>query len=195
MIPALLAQIGLPLLTKLVGGALDKIDHPAAKVASQALGTVGQAMAGNEISPEQLAEANRHVERMAEIDGDVAKVTLSEVNTTIRAEAASEDPYTRRWRPTWGYVTAATWGLQTVAIVACLMGAVWASIEGKADVVTALLTGSASLAGALAVQWSVALAVLGVAVVKRSDDKSVAAGNPPATGLMGAIAQRLGGRS
>lgn len=193
MIPAILASVGLPLLTKWIGGALEKVDHPAAQVAAGALKDVGDAIGRKEISPEQLAEGNRHVERMAEIDADETKAVLAEVNATIRAESQSEDAYTRRWRPTWGYVTAFTWALQTVAIVACLLGAVWATIQGKADVVTALLTGAASLAGALAVQWSVALAVLGVAVAKRSEDKAVAAGNQPAPGILGALATRIAG--
>lgn len=193
MIPALLASVGLPLLTKWIGGALEKVDHPAAQVAAGALKDVGAAMDRKEISPEQLAEANRHVERLAEIDADVTKTALTEINATIRAEAQSEDAYTRRWRPTWGYVTAATWALQAVAVVACMGGAVYAAIQGRGDVVEKLLTGAAALAGALSIQWSVALAVLGVAVSKRSDDKAIAAGERPAPGLLGALASRIAG--
>ena len=66
----------------------------------------------------------------------------------------------RRWRPIWGYVTAGP---------------------------NALLAGAAGLLGALAVQWSVALAVLGVNVAKRSEDKATQAGQTPAPGILGAI--------
>lgn len=196
MIPAILASVGLPLLTKWIGGALEKVDHPAAKVAAGALKDVGAAMDCKEISPEQLAEANRHVERMAEIDADETKAIVADVNATIRAETQSEDEYVRRWRPKWGYVTAETWRVQTYAIVACMVAATGAAIMGKGEVVKVLLEGASNLVSALSIQWSVALGVLGVAVVKRSQDKAVAAGNPPPAGILSAIAARLpGGRS
>lgn len=193
LIPALLASVGLPLLVKAVGGALGMIDNPVAKTAAEALDGVGKAMDAKAITPEQVAEGNRHMERMAEIDADREMEIIGQVNATMRAETQADDPYTRRWRPTWGYVTAFTWGVQGLAVVFCLLGATWAAIDGKADVVTALLTGAASLAGALSIQWAVALSVLGVSVVKRSDDKAVAAGQAPAPGLLGALANRIAG--
>lgn len=193
MLPALLASIGLPLLTKWIGGALETVDHPAAQVAADALKDVGAAIGTKQISAEQLAEANRHVERQAEIDADETKTIIAEINTTIRAESQSEDEYVRRWRPKWGYVTAETWRVQTYAIVLCMVAATGAALMGKGEVVKVLLDGAANLVSALSIQWSVALGVLGVAVVKRSQDKQVAAGSPPAPGILGAIVDRIGG--
>ncbi|MEK9844346.1 MAG: ribokinase, partial [Thalassospira sp.] len=68
MIPALLAQIGLPLLIKAVGAGLDHIDNPIAKTAADGLKQVEQAVSKGDVTPAQILEANRHTERMAEIE-------------------------------------------------------------------------------------------------------------------------------
>lgn len=161
MIPALLAQIGLPLLARILGGALSRVDHPAAKAAADALGQVGVAL-----PPEQVAEANRHLETMARIASEEDRETIREVNASLRAEAASDDAYVRRMRPTFGYVMAATWAAQ--------MGAVaWIVVRAPAEAAAVI-----EALGALSVVWSVGLSVLGVYVYKRSADKALAAGNP-----------------
>lgn len=159
MIPALLASIGLPLLVKAVGGALDNIDHPAAKAAAGALSQVETALKGDQLSPEQVAEANRHIERMAELDSAEATAALAQVNESLRSESRSEDWYVRRWRPTFGYAMAVTW--------VATMGAVsWAIVAepGQAATIIAALVNTSPI-------WGVALGVLGIAVVKRSQDK------------------------
>ena len=46
---------------------------------------------------------------------------------------------------------------------------------------------------ALTPMWGVALSVLGINIVKRSQDKAVAAGAGRPLGLIGALAQRLSG--
>ncbi len=169
MIPAVLAQVGLPLLVRLVGGTLSRIDHPAARAAAQSLET-----AAGTLTQEQVAEANRHLETMARMESEEARETIREVNASLRTEAASEDAYVRRMRPTFGYVMAATWAAQ--------MGAVaWVVVRrpGEAAAVIEAL-------GALSVVWSVGLSVLGVYVYRRSSDKAVAAGNPQ-QGLLDAI--------
>jgi hypothetical protein len=154
MIPAFLASIGLPLLVKAVEGALGGLDHPAARAAAAALRQVG------DLAPEQVAEANRHLERMAELDSDEARAALEQINTTLRAEVASEDWYVRRWRPTFGYAVAATW--------TTTMGAVsWAIVADPAQSPTII----AALVNTSPI-WGIALGVLGVAVVKRSQDKA-----------------------
>src|SRR5690349_15081191 len=116
MIPLLLAQFGLPLLLRAVGAGLEKIDSPVAAGAAQALKAVDAAVADGTIPPESIAEANRHVEKMAELDSDEARTTLGEVNRSLRAEVASEDAYVRRMRPTFGYIMALTWCAQMGAI-------------------------------------------------------------------------------
>lgn len=159
MIPALLAQIGLPLLIKAVGGALDSIDNPVAKGASEALKAVDEAVMRREITPGQIAEANRHTERMADLEASVTETTLRQVNRTFRAEVAAEDAYVRRWRPTFGYAVALAW---LATMVACAWAVVTTPQEAPA-IIGALVNTSPI--------WAVALGVLGVSVVKRSQDK------------------------
>ncbi|CAA7613094.1 conserved membrane hypothetical protein [Candidatus Terasakiella magnetica] len=100
---------------------------------------------------------------------------LAEINATMRVEAASGDAYVRRWRPTFGYAVAATW--------TATMGAVaWAIIAQPLQapaIITALVNTSPI--------WGIALAVLGVSVVKRSHDKATASGLPPKEGLLAAL--------
>jgi hypothetical protein len=167
MIPALLASIGIPLLTKALGGALGLIDHPAAKTAADALDQVGAAMGAKEITPEQVAEANRHVERMHELDSAEAREALAQINQTFRTEVQSEDAYVRRWRPTFGYAVALTW-------TACMGAVSWAVVAepAQAPAIIAALVNTSPI-------WGVALGVLGISVVKRSQDKQIKAGQEP----------------
>ncbi|MGE4280087.1 MAG: 3TM-type holin [Magnetospirillum sp.] len=161
MIPALLASIGLPLLVKAVGGALDGIDHPAAKAASGALTQVEKALKADEVSPEQLAEAHRHLERMSELESAEATAALAQINESLRTESRSDDWYVRRWRPTFGYAVALTW-------TATMSATAWAIVAEPAQaptIITALVNTSPI--------WGIALGVLGIAVVKRSHDKKI----------------------
>lgn len=160
MIPALLAQIGLPLLVKTVGGLLGRIDNPAAKAAAGALDAVGEAVAARQITPEQVAEAHRHLERMTALNTQEAIAALAQINATFRSEITSGDAYVRRWRPTFGYSVALTW--------TATMGAVsWAVVVEplQAPAIIAALVNTAPI-------WGVALGVLGISVVKRSQDKA-----------------------
>lgn len=159
MLSAFLSQVGLPVLIAIVGGALGVLDHPAAKTAVQALGKVEIALKSGQITQEQLAEANRHSEKMAEMEIENYQENLSEINKSLRAEIASEDKYVRRMRPTFGYLMAFTW-------VAQMFGIAYVIIfdTDKAGVVMAAM-------GNLSAIWAVGLSVLGIYVYKRSEDK------------------------
>ena len=174
MLPALLAKFVLPMLVNLVGGALGRIDHPVAKTASAALSDVRAAIGANTITPEQIAEGNRHIEALDKNESEEFQMALREVNATMRAETQSDDKFTRRWRPFFGYVTAVTWGLQATAIAFAI---VWATLTP--DQSAAIFAGLSALMGAMTVMWGIALSVLGIGVVQRSRDKAVAAGQAP----------------
>lgn len=177
MLPALLAQLGLPLLIRAAGWGLGKLDSPVAEAASAALGEVETALDQGLITAERIAEANRHIETMAGIEAARDSAVLAEINATMRTEARSEDPYVRRWRPTFGYAVALTWTVQ----MAGLTYAVIATPEYAAEILAAI--------GSLSLIWGVALSVLGINVVKRSQDKAVEAGQ----GLPAGLGQRLAG--
>jgi len=114
---------------------------------------------------------------------------LETVNTTMRAELNSKDPYNARWRATWGYTSAFVWFLQFFAFVFVAIYAVIAYPARVGEIIKALGEFFASTAWL----WSVALAVLGVAVHKRSKDKELAAGHAPAAGLIDSLIDKIKG--
>lgn len=115
--------------------------------------------------------------------------SLKTINETMRVEYASNDKFKSYWRPAFGWALAITWTVQTVAIVVAICYVVFVAPEKTGEVINAL----AALVGALAVQWSVALAVLGINISKRSQDKQAAAGVTPPVGILGALTQRIAG--
>ena len=160
MIASLLASVGLPMLVKTVKGALGSIKNPVAKAAADALGKVDKAIKDSQISPEQIAEANRHTEKMKELETKENIEALKTVNSTIQAEVKADDKYVRRWRPTFGYAVALSWLIQMTAVAYCIV----VDPVTAPQVIAALVSSS--------VLWTVALGVLGVSVVKRSHDKA-----------------------
>lgn len=161
MLSTVLSKIGLPVLIKFVMGALDGIENPVAKTASSALRQVESALKEGLISPDQIAEANRHAEAMAKISMQEYETSLSEINQSIRAEIMSQDLYIRRMRPTFGYIMAFTWALQMLAVSFIVVF--------DTAKVAPVLEGISSLSTI----WAVGLSVLGVYVYKRSEDKKL----------------------
>ena len=98
---------------------------------------------------------------MAQIELEDYRVTIQEINASLRAEVASEDKYVRRMRPTFGYLMALTWAAQMFAIAYVII-----FDTDKAGVVMAAM-------GSLSAIWAVGLSVLGIYVYRRSDDKTL----------------------
>lgn len=159
MAAPLIAQIGVPVLIGVLSEILGGMDNQAAKTASKALNRVDEALKSGAITPEQLAEANRHAERMSELEREEYRTAISEVNQSLRAEVATEDKYVRRMRPTFGYLMALTWAAQMFAVAYVIVFE-----TDKAGVVLAAM-------GSLSAIWAVGLSVLGIYVYKRSEDK------------------------
>jgi len=114
-----------------------------------------------------------------QLDADTR--ALEAVNATMRAEYGSDDNYTKRWRPTMGYAVTIAWFLQMASISLTIV---------KDPTLAATVINAMAQLTAL---WGVALAILGVAVVKRSEDKQTAAGFEPA-GIMGALRNAVAGK-
>ena len=114
---------------------------------------------------------------LAQLDADTRQ--LEAINATMRAEYESDDPYTKRWRPTMGYAVTIAWFLQMAAISYTVV----VNPMQAATVINAMAQ--------LTALWGIALAILGVAVVKRSEDKQTAAGFEP-TGILGSIRSAFG---
>jgi Holin of 3TMs, for gene-transfer release len=107
---------------------------------------------------------------------------LSEVNATMRAELASGDRFKSYWRPLFGYVMALTWGAMMLATTYQILF----DPSAAAATIQAL--------GQLSALWGIGLAVLGINVYKRSDDKALIFGKSP-DGIMSAVAARIKGKT
>lgn len=163
MLGTIIGKLGLPILVNLIGGALSRVDNPVAQSASQALGNFETAMVGGAISAEQMAEANRHAEKLAELKSKEYETAMEEINQSIRAEVASEDVYVRRMRPTFGYLMAITWAVQMLGLAYVFTF----KTERAPEVLNSM--------EALTTIWAVGLSVLGIYVYKRSEEKKIIA--------------------
>lgn len=164
MLPAIIAQIGMPVLTNVLGRALGRIDDPLTKAAADALSEVDAALRRGQIRPEDMAEANRHAEKMLELEFERNTHNLSEINKSLRAEIASNDVYVRRMRPTFGYLMAVTWAAQMLGIAYVIIFK-----TAQAGVVLNAMSSLSAI-------WAVGLSVLGIYVYKRSEEKRRAGG-------------------
>ncbi|MCG9624181.1 holin family protein [Vibrio mediterranei] len=114
----------------------------------------------------------------SKIESEERKLAITTQAATQQAELASNDAYVRRWRPTFGYAMCLAWSLLFFG----LAFAVVFHPEQAASVVNSVV--------ALTPLFSVALAVLGISIHKRSQDKQVAQGTKPA-GFIGSLRQAV----
>lgn len=161
MLTSVLSKIGLPLLVEFLAQALSRINHPTSQIASGALNDLKDILAQGGISAEEMAEANRHAEAMAQIKMQQYEASLSQVNESLRAEISSDDKYIRRMRPTFGYLMAGTWAAQMFGLAYIIVF--------QTEKAALILEGMS----ALSTIWAVGLSVLGVYVYKRSEDKKI----------------------
>jgi len=157
MLETILGRLGLPFLTTLISKILGKIDNDIAQDAAKILNEVEAEIVKGAITVDQMKEANRHIEDMAMIDA----AALEEVNRSLRAEIASQDPYVRRMRPTFGYLMAFTWAAQMFAVAYIMVFQ-----TDQASMVIAAIESLSAI-------WAVGLSVLGIYVYKRSEDKKL----------------------
>lgn len=155
-----LAQIGIPVLVKGLAEGLSQSSSPVAKGAAAALNELGDAFDTGAVSGEELAEINRHLEKIREIEANEQTNFVTQVNESLRAEIASNDLYVRRMRPTFGYIIAVTWGAQMLSLAYIIV----ADTANASMVINAM-----SDLGAI---WAVGLSVLGIYVYKRSGEKT-----------------------
>lgn len=150
---------------------------------------VSQALSAPGAMDALLGYENEHTQELEKLAMQYEAAAQAEVNATFRSEHTAGDKFVRRWRPTFGYTVAATWGLQAVAIFMVIAYICFGTPEDPAMLVTAVK----DLVAALAVQWSVALSVLGVSTIQRSRDKARLAGANP-MGLLGGLIQKVVGK-
>ncbi|MFS1463860.1 3TM-type holin [Vibrio lentus] len=103
----------------------------------------------------------------AKLESEERKLALTQQHVTMQAELASNDPYVRRWRPTWGYSMCAAWVLLFLSLAVVMMF----HPEQAATVVNSVV--------AMTPLFGIGLTVLGINIHKRSQDKQVSMGNTP----------------
>jgi len=151
---------------------------------------IGRAIEADPEAAQKLRELeakNRALLERQLIAAETAR--LETVNRTMRVEAASRDPFVRRWRPLFGYIVAVTWGVQVCGVT----GAILYVVAGGGDGASLVQSGVSAVMGDMALMWAIALSVLGVSVKKRSDDKAAAGGEPPAPGIAARLLSALKG--
>ena len=146
---------------RILSEALGSVDHPVLRGASDALSQAEQAWQNGQISLDQRKEANRHAERVAEIEQQRHALSLSEINQTLRTELVSDDKYVRRMRPTFGYLMAVTWAAQMLGIAYVIV-----FDTSRAGIILNAMSSLSAI-------WAVGLSVLGIYVYKRSEDKKI----------------------
>ncbi len=159
MLIKLLSQFGLPFLIKMVRSGLEKIGGDTALKANLALGEVSSDIEKQKISNAAVSEANRHLEKMKELENELDNNTLSQIHQTIRQELNAEDKFVRFWRPAFGYSVALAW----FGMIGTICYVILSKYENAENIINALVE-TTSL-------WSVALGVLGIQVVKSGTEK------------------------
>lgn len=122
------------------------------------------------VSDPQLAkifETQAHEYRLAQLKSETSRVR--EVNATMRAESKSEDPWSRRWRPFWGFVSALAFGLVAFAIAGVLVIMAWQDTASFIAQLPAIVSSMAALFG-------IPAAILGVASWHRGKMQRIQAG-------------------
>jgi hypothetical protein len=171
-----------PLLGTLLGGPAG---GAAGALIASALGVDNEPEAVQralEADPDLLVELRKsELEQRARLQQMLVEAEtrrMSEQNQTMRAELASGDRFKSYWRPLFGYIVALTWG----AIMLATTYQILFETKESAETISAL--------GQLSGLWGIGLAVLGVNVWKRSDDKRLAFGQQ-SEGLVSALASRI----
>lgn len=125
---------------------------------------------------------------IARLDAETKQQT--EINATMRAELNSDDKFKSYWRPALGWSVALSFAAMMFSIVFIL---VYGVLE-KPTVIKDFVSALGALMGSLTMLWTMAFAVLGVNVNRRSDDKALAAGHPPKPKLLTSLASKWLGK-
>lgn len=146
-----------------VGIGLEAMARMVAKLGpDEDLDAVADVIMANPQLMVQMEELALQREKMI-LDNDTLRIQA--VNATMQTEATSEDKWTRRWRPFWGFITGACWGVLAITICAVIL----LVAVGLAQAV--VLSAIAGMFDSMWAFWGVALAVLGVSAYTRGKEK------------------------
>lgn len=168
---------------KILGGALG---GPAgAAIGSQVAGALGLSVdaSADQVQQALAAASPETLVRLKQIEADITKAnleagvkhhevdagTISDVNETMRVEAALAHPWAGAWRPFWGFLSAGAFFVAVVGII----GLTAYAISTKDS---RLLQEVPDLISALAMLFGVPGAILGVASWHRGQKQRIEAG-------------------
>lgn len=165
----LLASYGLPKLVKLVMSSLNKLDNPIAQEAAKALKGVSTSIDSGEISQQEVASANAHIEAMRGLEVEETTKIIESVNATMRVEATSQHWWVSAWRPFWGAASAVAFVICILCDAALAFYALKTGQQELLNIIPSLVTAQATL-------FAVPGAILGVASWHRGKEKRIIAG-------------------
>ena len=168
--------LGAPMLGTALGGPLGGV---AGEILAKAVGSVTLTPAAVQAAlpaadPARLAEAEAHWADMIRAEAETQRAAISETQTTIRAEIASDDPLQRWWRP--AYALELT--VECAALWCVLMHEFW---TGDIQTINALVNATALLV----TYWGFRFGVLGVYISGRTREKVCAATGQDGPGPFG----------
>ncbi|MGF1764913.1 3TM-type holin [Aliivibrio kagoshimensis] len=163
----------------LVANALGVENTPQA-IEQELMNNPDALLALKSLEMEHQVELKQLALEHAKLESEERKLALTQQHATMQAELASNDPYVRRWRPTWGYSMCAAW-------VMLFLGVAFVMVfhpKEAANVMNSVV--------AMTPLFGIGLAVLGINIHKRSQDKQVSLGVKP-LGAINALKQTLKG--
>ncbi|MGM4918734.1 3TM-type holin [Tardiphaga sp. 813_E8_N1_3] len=167
--------LGAPMLGTALGGPLGGV---AGEILAKAVGSVTLTPAAVQAAlpaadPSKLAEAEAQWAQMIRAEAETQRAAISETQTTIRAEIASDDPLQRWWRP--AYALELT--VECAALWCVLMHEFW---TGDIQTINALVNATALLV----TYWGFRFGVLGVYISGRTREKVSALTGQDAPGMV-----------
>lgn len=181
---SLAAKFAPAVIGKLMGEDAEKTAEKVVRLASEVTGVADPQEAHDVIMRDPKVAADFQA-RMKEIELEFVREDtkrFEEYHKTLRGDIASSDQYARRWRPKFGYYMAYSWLLMFVTIFGITIAGIFKVVD-LAEAIRAY----GELIKSMELLWGVALAVLGVNIKKRSDDKRAALGESKAGLLQGII--------
>jgi hypothetical protein len=157
MISTLLSSLGISTVTQSLGQAFATIKHPATEKAASALQEVEALLQDKEIA----LGIQKTLIDFVQQDQSHEQALMAQIQQSLQKEMTLADAYVRRWRPTFGYAVALSWTMTMASVSYALIY--------TPEQAPALLNGLMNISAL----WGIALAVLGVSVVKRSQDKAL----------------------
>lgn len=172
--------LGAPMLGTALGGPLG---GAAGQVLATVLGSASPTPAAVQAAlpsadPAKLAEAEARWLEAIRAEAETQRAAISETQTTIRAEIASDDPVQKWWRPLYAFELTA----ECAALWIVLLHEFW---TGDVQTINALIEATALLV----TYWGFRFGVLGVYITGRTREKVSAATGQDAPGLIEKLAK------